>query len=196
VDSPVSTKQEWVITQEAFDYLLAKLDADREKAGQKYVCIRRKIVKYFEWCGAAFPDREADETINRVARRIWEGQEVTNLNAYFYGVARLVFAESVRTRQKEQEALECAPHLEFSESDVDLESEKRRACLNHCLQALPKERRDLIMDYYQDEKGKKIERRRRLATLLGITLNTLRIRAHRIRLDLETCVRQCVEQPA
>jgi DNA-directed RNA polymerase specialized sigma24 family protein len=184
------------MTQEAFDRLLARLDADRDKAGQKYVCIRHKIVKYFEWYGAPYPDREADETINRVARRIGEGQEINNLNAYFYGVARLVFAESVRARQKEQEAVECAPPLELSEPDTDTESEKRRSCLDLCLRALSKEKRDLIMEYYQDEKGKKIERRRRLANLLGVTLNTLRLRAHRIRSDLETCVRQCIEQHA
>ena len=180
------------MTQEAFDHLLASLDADREQAGQKYVRLRVKIVKYFEWQGSAFPDREADVTLNRVARRIWEGQEVSNLNAYSYGVARLVLAEARRSQQKEREALEQAPAVEASETDTCLQEEARRNCLDRCLQALPQESRDLIIGYYEDDKGRKIERRKQLAARLGIPLNALRIRAHRIRVGLEACVRECV----
>ena len=196
MDSPVSTKQEGVMTQEAFDRLLASLDTDREQAGQKYVCIRLKIVKYFEWRGAAFPDREADVTINRVARQIEEGKEIHNLNAYFYGVARLVFIESLRAQRKEQEVLRHAPTVESPETDTDLDAEERRKCLDRCLQALPEESRALIIEYYQDEKKKKIEGRKRIAARLGIPLNALRIRAHRIRLGLEACVRECIGQHA
>lgn len=188
--------QEWVMTQEAFDRLLASLDADREQAGQKYVHLRLKLVKYFEWRGAAFPDREADVTINRVARRIQEGLEVESLSAYSYGVARLVFSEVLRAQQKEREAFECAPGAEAQEmeDETDAHAEARRACLDRCLQALPEDQRDLIIEYYDDEKGKKIERRKRLATRLGIRLNALRIRAHRIRVGLEACVRECLGQ--
>ncbi len=184
------------MTQEAFDRLLASLDADREQAGRKYIRLRFKIVKYFEWRGAAFPDREADVTINRVARRIEEGQDVHNLNAYFYGVARRVFAESLKAQRREQEALGCLSAVSPQESDADLDAEERRACLDRCLQALPEETRELIVEYYEEEKGKKVEHRKRLAARLGIPLNALRIRAHRIRVGLEACVRECVGQPA
>jgi DNA-directed RNA polymerase specialized sigma24 family protein len=184
------------MTQEAFDLLLASLDPDREQAGQKYVRLRLKLVKYFEWRGAAFPDREADVTMNRVARRIEEGQAIHSVGAYSYGVARLVFSESLKARQKEREALECAPSAEFQETEADLDAEARRACLDRCLQALPEENRALIIGYYDDEKGRKIERRKRLAARLGIPLNALRIRAHRIRAGLEVCVRECVGQHA
>lgn len=184
------------MTQEAFDLLLASLDPDRETAGQKYVLLRHKLVKYFEWHGAAFPDREADVTINRVARRMHEGQEVHSFNAYCYGVARLVFSESLRAQQKEREALECAPAAEAEEAGDELEDEARRACLDRCLRALPEEHRELIIGYYDDEKGRKIERRKHLAARLGIPINALRIRAHRIRLKLEGCVGECVEQRA
>jgi len=184
------------MTQGAFDRLLAGLDPDREQAGQKYVRLRLKLIKYFEWRGAAFPDREADVTINRVARRIEEGQEIHSLSAYAYGVARLVFSEWLRAQRKEQEALECVPPLEVQETEADLDAEVRRACLDRCLQALPEENRALIIGYYDDEKGRKIESRKRLAARLGIRVNALRIRAHRIRVSLEACVRECVEQHA
>lgn len=194
MESPVSTKQEWVITPEAFECLLASLDADREQAGQKYVRLRLKLVKYFEWRGAAFPDREADVTINRVARRIAEGQEIHNLNAYAHGVARLVFSEWRRAYQKEREAFGSAPPVEAQEPEAGLDAEAQSACLDRCLRALPEETRALILGYYEEEKGRKIERRKRLAARLGIPLNALRIRAHRIRVGLEACMHECVGQ--
>jgi DNA-directed RNA polymerase specialized sigma24 family protein len=183
------------MSQEAFDRLLASLDADREQAGQKYVRLRLKLVKYFEWQRAAFPDREADVTLNRVARRIEEGQAVHSLSAYCYGVARLVFAESLRAQQKERDAFGCEPTVgPPDESDDD--AEVRGECLDRCLRTLPDESRDLILKYYEGEKGGKVEGRKRLAQRLGIPLNALRIRAHRIRVSLEACVRECVGQRA
>src|SRR5579863_10153854 len=52
----------------------------------------------------------------------------------------------------------------------------------------------LIMKYYQGDKQARIEARRDLATRLGIPLNALRIRAHRIRVHLEGCVEQCTKR--
>jgi DNA-directed RNA polymerase specialized sigma24 family protein len=196
MDSPLSLKKEWVLTKEAFDRLLASLDADREQAAQKYERVRHKMIKYFEWRGASFPDREADETINRVARKVEEGEKIQNFNAYFYRVAWLVFAESLKAREREEAARREASAFVQTEADDDSDAAERRACLDRCLRRLPDENRDLIMEYYQDERGGKIERRKRLASRLGIPLNALRIRAHRIRVGLEACVRECVGQRA
>ena len=192
----MSLKKDWVLTQEAFDRLLGSLDADREEAAQKYERIRFKLVKYFEWRRTAFPDAQADETINRVARRIEEGVEVNNLNAYFYGVARMIFTESLKAWEQEQEAFGQPSAVELPPSLDDADATERRACLDRCLQRLPEESRNLIIEYYQDEKGKKIQRRKSLASRLGIPLNALRIRAHRIRAGLEACVRQCLAEHA
>jgi hypothetical protein len=71
----VLPKSEWVLTQAAFDGFLVTLDTDRDKAGEKYEYIRLKLLKYFQWCGSDVPDIDADETINRVTRRIYEGQD-------------------------------------------------------------------------------------------------------------------------
>ena len=194
MDSPVSLKKEWILTKAALDRLLTRLDADPEQAGQKYLRVRLKLVKYFEWRRATSPDTEADETINRVARRIEEGAEVHNLNAYFYGVARLVFAESLKAREREQEALgqTTAATVELPPALDDSDEAERRACFDRCLQELHEENRALIIEYYQDDKSRKIERRKRLAARLDITLNALSIRAHRIRAGLEACVRKCM----
>ncbi|HKQ51060.1 MAG TPA: hypothetical protein VJT74_01735 [Pyrinomonadaceae bacterium] len=190
-------KKSWVLTQEAFDRLLASFDADREQAGRQYERVRLKLVKYFEWRGAAFPDNEADETINRVARKITEGTKVDNLNAYFYGVARLVLAEALKGQEKEQTAFDEAVIMEMpSPMDEDSDLDQRRDCLDKCLQRLPRESRDLIVEYYQGERGKKIGHRKGIAARLGIPLNALRIRTHRIRAGLEACVQECLASQA
>lgn len=193
----MSVKNKESLTQEAFDLLLASLDADREQAGRRYEHIRHKLVKYFEWRGAALPDAQVDETINRVALKIASGVDVHNLDAYFYGVARLIFIESLKAREKEQEAFKQTAAAEpQTADDDDSGSAARLACLDRCLQHLPVENRDLIIEYYQEEKANKIERRKRLAARLGVPLNALRIRAHRIRVGLEACVRECMAQYA
>lgn len=194
MNPPSPLKKDWVLTQEAFDRLLLLLDPDREQAGRKYERLRLKLLKFFEWRGSTAPDALADESLNRVARRIDEGQHVTNLDAYSYGVARMVFSESLKLGQREREALSAAPPHEQAD-DEDPERAARRACFERCLGELPEPSRRLIVEYYCGEGTAKIERRRRLAGALGIQLNALRIRAHRIRLGIEACVRGCVGAP-
>ena len=82
------------LTQDAFDQLLLAFDLDREVAAQKYEFMRRKLVEFFEARGGDSPPDSADEAINRVARRISEGEQIDNLNSYCYGVARLIWLES------------------------------------------------------------------------------------------------------
>jgi len=192
VDSPTSFKKEWVLTKEALDNFLARLDVDRDRAGQKYEGVRLKLLRYFQWCGAVAPDVEADETINRVARKIEEGENVYNLNAYIYGVARLVNAESLKIRTRNQQIGDEVHEIEAPGLDDDPDAAQRRGCLDRCLQCLPERSREIVIGYYQFDKGEKIDHRKQLAAKLGMTLNALRIAAHRIRVNLESCVRECL----
>lgn len=191
VDFPTPPKKDWVLTKEAFDRFLARLDIDRDKAGEKYETVRLRLVKYFQWRGSDSWDIDADETINRVARRIEEGENVFNLNAYLYGVAKLVYAESVRVRNRKEE-LDEACRIEGPDIEADSDAAERQACLTRCLGYLTDDDRETITEYYQFEKGKKSEHRKQLARRFGITLNALRIKAHRQRVNLEACVRECL----
>lgn len=197
MDYPTPRKKEWTLTKTALDCFLSKLDRDRDRAGQKYEDVRLKLLKYFQWRGASAPDIDADETINRVARKIEEGENVYNLNAYIYGVARLVNAESAKKQVRNQPIEDEIERIEVSEKEEDnLDVAQRRACFDRCLQCLPDRSREIVVEYYHFEKGKKIEHRKQLAVRLGITLNALRISAHRVRLGLEACVRDCLKQAA
>ena len=187
----VRTKSEWVLTQAAFDGFLATLDRDRDKAGEKYEYIRFKLLKYFQWCGSNAPDIDADETINRVTRRIYEGQDVYNLTGYIYGVAKLVHAESLKRRNR-RETLDEGSFIELSSTGVEVEAANYQECLERCLRCLSDEDREIITEYYRYKKTEKIDCRKRLAARLGISLNTLRVKMHRQRVNLEACVEKCL----
>ena len=187
----VSPKSEWVLTQAAFDGFLAMLDSDRDKAGEKYEYIRLKLLKYFQWCGSDLPDIDTDETINRVARRIYEGQDVFNLTGYIYGVAKLVHAESRKQRNRRC-TLDEGTLIELPSMSVAEEMRNYQECLDRCLGCLSADVREIITEYYRYKKQEKIDCRKRLAAKLGISLNTLRVKMHRQRINLEACVEKCV----
>lgn len=191
VESPRPPKKQWVLTKEALDCFLARLDLDRDKAGEKYENVRLKLLKYFEWRGSDFPDIDTDETINRVARKIEEGQNVYNLNGYIFGVAKLVDAESRKKRNRKQQLIDDADHTD-PVTDENLDIADRKACFDRCLGYLTNEDREVVIEYYAYDEGQKIPYRKELAARLGITGNALRIRAHRLRVNLEACVSECL----
>lgn len=186
----------WVLTTAALDKLLSHFSDSREEAGKQYELMRARLVRYFDWRSCISPEDLADETVNRVARRIDEGQNILNLSAYFLTVARLIFMESLRDRDHTLVSLDKIPEISAEQPDADPKKEVRLHCLDECLSKLPVESRTLILNYHYDERRAKIDRRRQLADGLGIPLNALRIRAHRIRAVLEKCVRKCLTQPA
>ena len=192
-------KKEWVISQEAFDAMLDWLDADRERAGNKYEAIRLRLIKIFTCRGCQAAEELADETINRVIARIVEIADGYRGDPalYFYGVAQKVFLEYSRKAHGPQ------AHVPLDYAAVSLSTqgvvlvedfEPEYSCLEQCLERLLPENRDLVVRYYQQERQAKIDHRKMLASELGIAVNALRLRAHRIRLTLQRCVLDCLEQ--
>jgi len=184
-----TARVKWTLTQEAFDKLLHALDGDRARAGNIYQETRSNLIRFFEWRGCPFPEDHADETINRVARRILEGEDVRDVPKYFFGVARLLFLEIQKARARELNALNNLPDAEPSSHDSD---ETRLDCLRQCLGGISDDQRDLIIGYYQGEKSNKINNRQILAERLRIPIGTLRMRALRLREQLEICVEKCL----
>ena len=186
-------RRKWVLTQDAFDRLLDSLGEDRESAGERYLEIRSNLIRFFQWRGSPFPEDHADETINRIAKRISEREEIRNPASYYLGVARMLLLEINRERVMQQQALSeltCSPIT----SDQSDEPEARIDCLRACLQRLSSENRELILQYYSGEKSAKIDSRKKLSQRLGIPVNTLRMRALRIRENLQRCIENCQEQ--
>lgn len=182
---PVKVK--WVLTQESFDKLLNWLDPDRDLAGKKYEDIRFKLIKIFVRRECPIAEELADETINRVARKLVDIEEtyVGDRALYFYGVAYNIFHEYVKKKP--------AP-LPMPEPDPPDLIERNLECLRECMEYLPLRDRNLIQTYFSEDKGAKIAIRKKLADEMNISLNTLRMRAHRIKASLRDCVMSCIKQ--
>ena len=188
LDVSGTARRKWTLTQNAFDELLRTLDSDRDRAGNIYQKTRDNLIRFFEWRGCPFPEDHADETINRVAKRVSEGEEVREITKYFFGVARLLFLEIQKERTR---ALHAFANLPQADDCLD-SNETRLDCLKQCLKSISVDQHDLIIAYYQGEKTHKIQNRQRLSERLQIPINTLRMRALRLRDQLEACVEACL----
>jgi DNA-directed RNA polymerase specialized sigma24 family protein len=178
--------KEWALTKEAFDKLLDWLDTDRERAGSTYENIRLRLIKIFARRGCGEAEDLADETINRVTAKIerLSSQYEGNPALYFYGVAQKVHLEYLRSQHK---------RLENRPVETEVDDEAEYECLDQCMQRLPLDNQNLVLRYYRDDKQAKIINRKQLADELGIAVNALRIRAHRIRVILQQCIEGCVQ---
>ena len=182
--------KDWDLTQEGFDQLLNWFDPDRDKAGKKYEEIRRGIVKVMTVRRCLEAEVIADETFNRVVRKLPEiiPTYVGDPALYCFGVANKIYLEWLKKQPAQVEipaVLPAPPH-----EDKETENQCFEQCLN---QLLPKDRL-MIIEYYRDEKQQKIDHRKELAEQLGISENALRLRAFRLRGELTTCVKKCREK--
>lgn len=184
-------KPKWVMTQAAFDKLLNAFSPDRDEAGEQYERTRVKLVRFFEWRLVGPADELADETFNRVARRIDEGQPIDNLLGYCHGVAKIILKEAIRKHPPI--SLDDAPQVQKQITPDPVQPDARQECFDRCMEELSPEKQHLIVEYYQQELRLRIIRRQKLAEKLGIPLSALRLRAFRIRTMLETCINKCME---
>jgi DNA-directed RNA polymerase specialized sigma24 family protein len=192
MDSSSVSKSEWTLTEEAFARFLACLAADAEIAGQQYERLHLKLVKFFDWQGAHFPEECADETLNRVVRKVEDGEVIRDIAAYCQGVARLVFLETLKHPENKKVSLDEVPAVVAASAPAE-DADHRGQCFADCLRQLPAANQQLILAYYKEEKRDKIDNRQALAERLGIPLNALRSRAQRVRNKLETCVNRCMK---
>ncbi len=188
-----TTRARWELTAEAFAKLLAGFDANPERAATEYESLRLALVKFFDWQGTFFSEELADETFNRVARKLDEGVELRDAASYCHGVARLVLLESRKRPENRRAEFDEATNIAALPEQLEMLSEnERRKCFDRCLAELPVENRRLVLSYYQHDKRQKIDGRQAMADQLGLPLNALRSRVQRIRDRLEQCVRRCL----
>ena len=192
-DSPNSTPD----AQLGFDKLLSALDPDRDRAGAKYVEAHRRLGYYFQKRGCSVPNDLADETLNRVARKLVSSDDTRIIIDHFwYGVARLVLKEFWSRSNREIPELDDLPRaLEPStdpraterEQEADAQESGKRECMKKCMASLPEDDRNLITQYIatKDKNG--------LAALLKMNVKTLPVKVHRIRGRLNKCVLKCLK---
>lgn len=187
------------LSPKAFQLLLERLDPDGSKAAEQYEMLHLKLTKTVAWKGCPDTDAEmlADETLDRIATRIEDGEVIENLNAYACQVLRYVWLEYSRKRIEET-ARDELPEIAVSPDTSFLdEPSVRLNCLRKCMnEVVPDDAdRSLIVGYYDAEGGRKNkDQRRDVAAKLGLTMNTLKVKACRLRARLEKCINECVRR--
>lgn len=172
--------------------LLERLDPDRDRAAAEYERLRRTLIRFFSWRGTLEPDLCADETIDRLARRLEEGTVVDDVATYVRGIARMVMLE----RQRSPIPVPIETNDPSGPGRLDEADHDVAECLESCLAALRSDTRSLVLAYYEGERGSKIQNRRRLAQSLGLTEAALRSRVQRIRDRLQDCMQMCLSRRA
>jgi DNA-directed RNA polymerase specialized sigma24 family protein len=83
------------------------------------------------------------------------------------------------------------PHSEDHEGEL----EPRHRCLKLCLEELPEEDRELILEFY-DSKNEtdRTARRKAMADKMGMSSNSLRIYTHRHMQRLRSCIQECLHK--
>jgi len=189
-------RQRYELPPESFDELLAWLNPDRRVAADLYLELRHSLVKIFAWNRCSDPDGMADETIDRVAKQVGRLRETYegNPNLFFYGVANNLIRE-YQKKIKTHVPIEDVdlPDESVPEGDVEL-SLSREEFLQKCLQELSSEKQEQVLAYYSKAKQAKIDHRAEMARKLGISIENLRVRMCRIRVALEDCIEDCMDQ--
>ena len=174
------------ITPESFAKFLEWLSPDSERAGEEYERLRFRLCRFFSLRHCHFADELADETINRVILKS-SSQEIENKLAYCYGVAKNVYRESLR---KERTL------LDIDEVEIPVNASPQQSfsseCLDKCLEKLPSDSRNLLLDYFSETRQKKVELHQRISASLRMTQTALRMRIMRSKQKLKACVQECM----
>jgi len=188
------------LSQVGFTRLLEWLDGGVDSNGQTYLEMRRRLTAYFGRRGRPFADDLADETLSRISKTLEQDGTimVTPQARFCYVIARFVLLEDIRREKRQQRRDQSTRtsragvggwngrRTELLQAESGATLERQLEHLDHCLELLAPEQRDLIVEYYRDTGQGKIARRRDMATRLGISVNALCVRASRTRAALES----------
>lgn len=191
--------KDWNLTKEEFDFFLNWLSPDREEAGRKFEALRRRLITFFDARGCADAEGLTDKTIDRVVRKLptltpdflasFAGGATTLKNpqaAYCYRFAHYVHLEYLE--KAAIEGGEMDGNHPASINDEQERKELRARRLDHCLQMLPAEKRQLLVLYFEKEKQAKVDHHKWLAEHFGYSLNALRLQIHRLTRKLYDCI--------
>jgi len=180
--------------------LLRLIDSDHEVAAEKLLRCRQKLVRRFSVERCHDPEQLADETIERVLNAITKERVITNVWAFFAGVAKHIIQEAHRSPiLKEVPLDDLTPLQEPRTRPLDewltaiAEQEDLHDCLRQCLEKLDAPDRELLTRYYDAAEGEQLKQARvRLALAARLTNGQLRKRALRLRTKLELCIKTCL----
>ena len=166
----------------------------------EYEHLRRRLITMFTFRHCADPASLADETLDRVARKIAESPGwsagLPEGKVRVFGVAWNVARESFREERsvgmpENWDPVDASPPRDDAE-----EAERTQRCLDGCLTKLEASDRDLVLAYFCEQRRARIEARSTLASTRGLTATGLRVKVHRLVGNLRSCVATCLDRPA
>jgi len=179
-----SRASEHGITEQGLKNLLLVLSDDPERAAEVYLRVQGKLIRYFRWNTCPNPEELADEVLDRVARRVSEGEQIQSPTSYALGVARRVLLEA-------KLKLPLHPLEGDIAEKVGAENKTSLDCLDACLDELPPESRAMLLEYYSADRSERVRIRQAMADRIGFSVNALRNRCLRLRRGLEECMERC-----
>ena len=183
-----------VLKQEEFDGLLGLFSENREEAGVIYEELRNSLLRYFEARDCRDADMLADETFSRVASKAhtFDPSRHTRPSSFVFGFASKILLEYSRDPQKMRITYDRWVQSALMVPDNEPEEEAAgMECLRKCLGEMEPDDRELMIAYYGKERQEKIASRKLIAERLGIKMETLHMRVHRLRETLKKCMKRC-----
>jgi len=188
----------------SFEKLLFALDADHEVAAKKYIEMQNRLMMKFEQRRCRDPYVLAVETLKRVEKALGEGMIIEkNIYAFIHHVGNYVLKEYWKRPESRIHEVEIGEGIELSDdrgrlnawelNEEHITLEMRIECLERCLSELPPETRALFLEYHDKSGRLKKDSHEKLAASLGLNLNALRQRLHRIKKELQDNIAVCVQ---
>jgi DNA-directed RNA polymerase specialized sigma24 family protein len=177
-----------LIPPENFELLLSWLAPDRERAGEKYEQIRRNLLDYFRRRDVSDPFTLTDEVILRVTRKVDQVAPgfVGDPAAYFLAVARNVLAESWRRPIETEVSEEISV---FTDLEAGEHKELMLQSLEQCWARLSTSEQQILWRYCVETPPLKLaQSREAMAKELNLSVNALRVMAHRLKRRVKACI--------
>lgn len=168
------------LTRDAWNRLLRALDPDAAQAASRYERLRQRLIALYRLRGLPCPEDLADEALDRLAYRLMRGAlAAAEVAPHLHEVARRIADEADR-RSRRERALDptALPQPPAWLDDDPL------ARLCRCLDELPRSECRTLLEYETGFGHDRVRRRKALAAELGIPMNALRVRVHRLRARL------------
>ncbi len=173
------------LSANSFAALLLCLDDDSHQAALRYEKLRNKLIRLFTWRGCADAPELADETMNRVAKRVTcDHQLGGKIEQFVIGVAHKIYLEVLRSHRKHNHAVSEIKARPADLFEREMTSPKLIR-LEQCIMELPENDRELILAYYRHPSGNRITSRQKLKQKFALSDSNLRIKVFRIRNRLE-----------
>lgn len=175
------------LTRDAWERFLCALGPEASLAASRYEQLRHRLIALYRWRGVPCPEDLADEAFDRVARRLARGSIAeAEVGACLYAAARRIAGQASRRRRREEPVDPTAVPEVPAMSDAD--DPLARLC--ECLDELPRTERQTLLDYEAGPRTERVRRRKALAAQLGIPINALRVRVHRLRARVVAMMRK------